>query len=408
MVRLGNGLLLAPALVTLALWPAEWHAWAIRAGSPWGWIALLLALAAVACREAQLGRRLRAQAVGLVGMAAVGLLACTVRAVWPDAPDWAYRTLMLGWATYAVLVVAASWWLAMRRMVSGGEEGQQDLVRAASYWTAVSGILAVLLGLKAAFFHDPWEELLWASTAIALAAAACVTMAAWRRAAGWAFTAALGVNLAASLVVWYCEWHSRRQLTLEDWWVHLAQANAIASAVAAMIWLAARRWLDSHRESDASHQRPVGDSDSAGSRGHRDCLDPGVGTHRVDARAASAMGRAVGRARGMGCFGLGRRIGRVVSLPYSPRELLHVVAGAGLGAGTLAACSSMKWNLGTPWGDWLVYHVLESAWAAVGAGRVGAGPVGKESAMGRTGRSGRPARSAASTALAERVWCKPG
>ena len=49
-----------------------------------------------------------------------------------------------------------------------GDEGPpQALVRAAAKWCAASGILAVLLGLKAAIFHAAAEELLWAAAAIA-------------------------------------------------------------------------------------------------------------------------------------------------------------------------------------------------------------------------------------------------
>jgi len=64
------------------------------------------------------------------------------------------------------------------------------------------------LGLKAALVDVPWrgaawEELLWAAGAVALASAAGATMAVWRRKESWASAAALGVNLAATLVVWY-------------------------------------------------------------------------------------------------------------------------------------------------------------------------------------------------------------
>ena len=81
------------------------------------------------------------------------------------------------------------------------------------------------------------EEQLWAAGAISLSSLAGATMAVWRRREGWAFAAALGVNLAASLVVWH--FHYRKPFA--DWWITLIQANAIASATAALVWLAARR-----------------------------------------------------------------------------------------------------------------------------------------------------------------------
>ena len=77
------------------------------------------------------------------------------------------------------------------------------MIRMADEWVRLSGILAVLLGLKTAFWsvltrsghHD---ELLWAAASIAVASAACAIMAVWRRKEGWAFSAALGVNLFAN------------------------------------------------------------------------------------------------------------------------------------------------------------------------------------------------------------------
>ena len=50
---------------------------------PLGWIALVGSVAAAAYRLAQQGRRLSANAIGLIGMTALGLLACTVRWLLP-------------------------------------------------------------------------------------------------------------------------------------------------------------------------------------------------------------------------------------------------------------------------------------------------------------------------------------
>ena len=63
----------------------------------------------------------------------------------------------------------------------------------------------------------------------------------WRRREGWAFTAALGVNLAASLAVWHFE--EALNLSFDQWWVRLVQANVIASSLAALFWLAAHKRL---------------------------------------------------------------------------------------------------------------------------------------------------------------------
>ena len=119
------------------------------------------------------------------------------------------------------------------------------LLRAAATWVRLSGVLAVLLGLKAAFFPYGHEERLWAAAAIAIASSAGATMAVWCRREGWAFSAALGVNLAASLVVWYVH---REVGSFGEWWLHLVEANVIASATVALAWLAAQKRLYQGRD----------------------------------------------------------------------------------------------------------------------------------------------------------------
>ena len=155
---------------------------------------------------------------------------------------WGYRTLMLGWAAYALLIVLATWWVASLRTLPDAEGPPQALVRAAAVWVRLAGVAAVLLGLKAAFFPHgyDYEDRLWAAAAIAIASGAGATMAVWRRREGWAFSAALGVNLAASLVVWYFHRDAR---SFAEWWLRLLEANVIASAAVALAWLAAQRRL---------------------------------------------------------------------------------------------------------------------------------------------------------------------
>ena len=85
--------------------------WTVAAGRPVGWIALVSVAAAFAYRRLQAGRIPRPNLVGLFGMAVLGLLGCTVEAYWPG---WGYRTLMLGWAAFALFIVSAMWWVATK------------------------------------------------------------------------------------------------------------------------------------------------------------------------------------------------------------------------------------------------------------------------------------------------------
>lgn len=232
---LGNAMCLAPALWGLIVWMVNRQPMGviIANGSWLGWTALALAAAAGAARTRQAGRRVNFDSIGLLGMAVLGLLACTVQRFWID---WGYRTLMLGWSGYALAAAAAAWGAASLRLIPDAKGRLRDLSRAAALWVSRAGAAAVLLGLWAA---PHYEQQLWAAAAIAIASLAGAAMAVWRRQEGWAFAAALGLNLAASLVVW----HDHYQMDLAHWWIVLVQANTIASAAAALIWLAARRRL---------------------------------------------------------------------------------------------------------------------------------------------------------------------
>src|SRR5262249_26046062 len=103
----------------------------------------------------------------------------------------------------------------------------------------VAGLLAVAMGLKTVAVEgtsDP--ETLWAASAIGIASAACAVMAVWLRREGWAFTAGLGVNLAASFAVMHLALTPPYKA---DAWILRCQANVIAGAVVALVWLAARQ-----------------------------------------------------------------------------------------------------------------------------------------------------------------------
>ena len=179
----------------------------MAAGLPWGWLALALVPVAWRFRG-----RLRPQLVGLAGMAALGLLACTVRGL---EPYWHFRRkaggcdLGLSHADarlgrllaacrggHLVGGVAAD---AARR---GGAAASAD--PHGGRLGAGGGNSRRAAGVEGGFLAT-YREQLWAAAAIAVASVAGATMAVWRRREGWAFAAALGVNVAASLVVWHFE-----------------------------------------------------------------------------------------------------------------------------------------------------------------------------------------------------------
>jgi hypothetical protein len=365
----GNAVLIGAALFGLAFLPPPGQGWTIAAGAPLGWIALVGSLAAAAYRSAQQGRRLSANMIGLIGMTALGLLACTITWLLPlmgvgaESAVWGYRTLMLGWAIYALFIVLATWWVASLRTLPDAQGPPQALVRAAAVWVRVAGILAVLLGLKTALmvaaFGQDHQELLWAAASIAIAAGAGATMAVWRRREGWAFSASLGTNLAASLVVWYFH---RYAVNFDQWWLQLVEANVIASSAVALAWLAARRRLYQLRE------LTLGDSPLLAVQ----IVLPLIGLIAVLALPViSLVGEPMhlpdwlaGIANASGWLALLFTAAAVAWYlgQVSRAKLLHVVAGLASGTGVLIACHVGRGQSAAA--AWLAYHTLTTAWAA--------------------------------------------
>ncbi len=368
MAAAGNAILLGGALSSLAIVPLGWQRWTIDAGRLPGWFALVLPVVAVVLRG-----RLRPNVAGLVGMAMLGLLACTVRGldpVWhfPVDPVWGYRTLMLGWAVYALVVVAAAWWAASLRMHHAKREEYsgppQALLRMAAVWVRAASILAVLLGLKAAFFHS--GEQLWAAVAIALASGASATMAVWRRREGWAFATAWGVNLAASLVVWHFE--LQQHLPFEQWWLRLVQANIIATSTFALVWLAARRRLYELRELSLGESPLLALQILAAVVANGLLLIPPVAAIFLAPQSLPTSMAGIGLAPGwLGLVLTVAAAGWYLSQTL-PGNLIHVLGGLLLATGVLAACAVSVPGVVIPYDiQWPAYHALVVAWTAAAA-----------------------------------------
>lgn len=199
-------------------------------GSPVGWAAFLLAVAAGLARRMTDGRWASPHFCGAVGVATIGLLACTIQGRWPDT-EWGCRALTLGWSGFACLVAGGAWWVAEAATLPGAKGVPQRLIDAASIWVRVSCLAPVLLAISKA---SAYGEQRWAVAAIAVASAAAATMALWRRNELWAFAAALSLNLATSIAVW----HFHYRTSFPQWSIVLLQANALTSAAVALVWLA--------------------------------------------------------------------------------------------------------------------------------------------------------------------------
>jgi hypothetical protein len=367
----GNALLVLTGVWLLASFFPARLPWTAEVGSPLGWLALVLATVAAAERARQGHSHLQPHTVGSLGMAGVGLLACTVAGRWPE---WGYRTLMVGWAGYAPALVAAAWvreWQSGRvttldtedadlssRLRALGLQLSQSLTAAtAAFWVRVAGILVIALGVKAAVAHqDHW----WAAGAIAVASSAGAAMAVWRRREDWAFSFGLGVNLAASLVVW----HFNSQDPLANWWIYLLQANVIAAAVVALLWLGTRKQLSGTLELSIARGPLLAIQIALGLSGNAVLLLGPLGWLFANPGKPLTVDLLLaGQIWGWLALCLGVAAAFWYADQVAPRGRGHVLCTFGMAVGTLAACSASQWA--QP-GDWLAYHVLIAAWTGTG------------------------------------------
>jgi len=381
MAILGNAMLIGIAILEIVFaWPRQ-PEWAMHAGLPLGWCAMLLTAGAGAYRRLQTRRHWEPHFVGLTGMAALTLLACTIPNITlPDGTAldgiWAYRVLMLGWSIYALLVALATWWVATLRTLPDAQGPPQALIRLAAVRVRVAGIAALILGLKAAFLHpDDNYERLWAAAAIAIASTAGATMAVWRRREGWAFAAALGVNLAASLVVWHFE--EAWLLSFDQWWVRLVQANVIASSLVALVWLAAHKRLYALREWNLGDSPLLGVQTVLPVLGNAAILVLPIYSLIVNPQELPLWMRDLSDPPGW--LGLLLCAAAAAWYLYQTRaaSLLHVLGGVTLGAGVLIACTSSGTNI-IWFGDWLEYHLLFTACGAAAIVVLGAAFAGNK------------------------------
>lgn len=358
----GNAILILPALATLAVASPWYDEWAVAAAAAPGWAALVATVAALGMRGWLQGRRVAPDLVGLAGMTVLGLAACTVQrfhgslvaAGWNPEGQWGFRVLMLGWALYSVIVAMAAWWVASLGASAASGSPPQALVRAAAVWVRVAGLLAVALGLKSAMFY---EEQLWGATAIGLASVAGATMAVWRRREGWAFCAALGVNLAASLAVW----HYRYDSPFVEWWLALVQANVIASASVAILWLLALRRLYELRTISIGASPLLALQTALPVAGMAVLCALPPGDLFWHAESISDWLAPLAAPQGWLALALSAAAAAWYWLRLSLRNLPHVAALVGFPAASLAAC------LFADAPDWQAYHALLVGFSVVGA-----------------------------------------
>jgi hypothetical protein len=360
----GNVCLLLGALQPLLAAPAGWlpgmqhpvgTAWTLAASSVLGWLAwTLTGIAALVCaRLWRLPFSLHGAVLG--GLVVLGQTACTVESL---APGWGYRVLLLGGASFTLVLSLVS-----AGIIPAPRPGFRAV---AERWIAAIALGVVLLAVKAAVWH---EDRLWAATAVGMASLATTVTALGQRREAWAFIAGLGVNLTVSLVVW----HGFRAAAPEAWWLTLVQANVIASAAVALLWLAAGRRLYADRPTTTGFAPLLSLQIVLGVAGIAVVLvgpavlliqqpDP---VHEHVLRAGTVWGwLALFLVMAATLWHAGQMLARART---------HLLCALGLALGVLAACSAGHLDRDYPW---LAYHTLMVGWALTGAATVIAGALG--------------------------------
>ncbi len=351
MAGVGAAWLIGAALgLLLALHP-QTPAWTRETGSALGWLTLAAATAALGYARA-VPARLLPRAAGLAGFAAVGLLACSVERAWPER-GWGYRALMLGWAAYPLAWVAG---IGVRQF-GFRKPGSPGWMEAAVFWAHLSGVVAVLLALQAAFGHG---EPAWAAGAVALVSPAWMALAVARRREEEVFAAGLGVNLAASLVVWHFH-----PAAFWEWRILLVQANAIAGALVALLWLGLRQPLYRRSELTPAAAPMLTAQLLLVLIGNLVLLSEPL-TLLVLAPGAPFPAQNLGAGQLWGWLALILALMATAgyALQVVPPMLVHVLCGFGLAFGVLNA-SVLARSGGS---NWPAFHALLAAWT-------GAGPV---------------------------------
>jgi tetratricopeptide (TPR) repeat protein len=338
---------------------ADPGAWATESGSLLGWLALAAAGAAPALRQFQRRQPISWNVAALGVLAGIGMLACTVERDWPG---WGHRTLMLGTAGAALLGSLAPFLFGLLRDPSSvlGE-----LLLRPTAWdvTAPVGgfcLLAVLLALQAALVRETYA---WSAAAVFLASVAGAVLAAQRRSEGFAFLAGLGGNLAATLLV--CQVYQNAPFS--EWWVPLAQANVLATAGAALIWMGLRVLLEGWPERGRlggllSLQCALG---LAGITSL--LLAPLITLYLQPDSILPVPLVEMGNVGGWLALLLAGAAAYWHLDRVAPAGRVHLLGLVGLEAGILLACVAGRWDSGI----WLSFHVLTAAWCLLGLAFLG-------------------------------------
>ncbi len=341
----GNGALLASALSFIVTLHPKSAVWIGDVGSPMGWTAWAMVAIAAALRIYPEKKFVSGNESGSIALAFIVLVACSFERYLPGS---AYDALMLGWAVLALAIAAVANWLLRLGPSRSEAPTSADIRDSAARWVRITAGLAVLLGARAAWHGDHYV----AASAIACASLAGAWVAILLQNKGWAFASGLGANAAVSLVVW----HSHESLLV------LLQANLIASAAIALLWLAARSRFSPKQRSEAAAITIDYLSVQAGMSlvGNACLMISAFSSVFLNPHGLPTFLREIGSTWGWLALLLSVGAGIWYLGQHRPQLISHLLSVSGLAFGVLAAASISMLDTG----NWLSYHTLEIAWTA--------------------------------------------
>jgi hypothetical protein len=223
LVVLGNAALLVGPAARLVLDPEASALRIAQAGTLWGWLALLTALAATIWHVTQTVARTTVHVLCVLGLAAGVLAACTVTAWRPDLPWLGYHTLTVAWAVTGGLALAIGWLSARGE---GGIAGPTVPTGLLQGWATALAALVAALGVRG-IGADPAGPG-WTFGVLLTAGALAGALAIWTRTQVHVYASGL-LTALAGMVLWN-DWTAPLEL-VEVIALYLGIASAFWSVV---------------------------------------------------------------------------------------------------------------------------------------------------------------------------------
>jgi len=231
---LGNAVLLIGPMSELLIHPGTIGGDVAQAGTVWGWLSLLGALAAAVWHVGQTVARGSVHVLCVLGLGLGVLAACTVGR-W-DTHNWlAYHTLTVAWALTAVAALAIGWLSDSRgREATPSSALPPGLLQG---WATALAAMVVLLALRGVG-QDPSGPV-WTAGVVLVGSALAGALAVWSRLQFYVYVSGLLGCLAGTVLL--NTWHQP---------LELVKVNALCLALASAFWVAVELTLQRTRGID--------------------------------------------------------------------------------------------------------------------------------------------------------------